>query len=130
MRRVTRDDEPTEKAGLSWHPDGQRLTYSCETEDGIRTTRMAYLDGRPTTLFHDEPGVRDLTGRWAPDGLTFFFSGVDEESNENTYRRNPDGTVDLLWRGGYFPILSADGRTYLYRAWEYSSELWMMEDFR
>ncbi len=130
VRRVTRDDEPTEKDGLSWHPDGQRLTYSCQTEDGIRSTRMAYLDGRPTTLFHDEPGVRDLTGVWAPDGLTYFFSGVDEERNENTYRRNPDGTVDLLWSGGYFPTLSADGRTYLYRAWEYSSQLWMMEDFR
>jgi Tol biopolymer transport system component len=128
LLRITKDAEPAEKYPSSWHPDGQRLTYSCMTEDGIRTTRMAYLDGRPTTLFHDEPGVRDLTGAWAPDGMTYFFAGSDE--GENTYRRNPDGTVDLICRYCMLPILSADGRTYLYRAWEYSSELWMMEDFR
>jgi len=127
-RRITTDAEQTEKEGLSWHPDGDRLTYACQTEEGSFTTRMAYLDGRPTTLFHDEPGVRDYTGQWAPDGLTYFFSGSDEES-EITFRRNPDGTVDRLWRYGTFPIMSADGRTYLYRAWEYSSELWMMEGF-
>ena len=90
---------------------------------------MAYLDGRPSLLIHDEPGVRDYTGRWAPDGLTYFFSGSDR-GTENVYRRNPDGRVEMLWRQGSLPILSADGRTYLYRAWEYSSELWMMEGFR
>jgi len=129
VRRITTDTERTEKDGLSWHPDGQRMAYSCQTEGGNRSTRMAYLDGRPTTLFHDEPGVRDHEGSWAPDGLTYFFIGFDEEG-ENTYRRNPDGTVDLICRRCMLPIVSADGRTYLYRAWEYSSELWMIEDFR
>jgi Tol biopolymer transport system component len=91
---------------------------------------MAYLDGRPTTLFHDEPGVEDGEGRWAPDGSAFFFQGSDGEGQENTYRRNSDGTVDLLKTGGSLPLLSADGRTYLFLSREISSQLWLMEGFR
>ncbi len=128
VRRLTTDAERTR--GPSWHPDGERLTYLALDADNHGTTRMAYLDGRPTTLFHDEPNIRDGTGHWAPDGMTYFFMGFDEAGSENTYRRNPDGTVDLMWENGSLPFVSADGRTYLFTVWEISSELWMMEDFR
>ena len=129
MRRVTADDVGTEKDGLSWHPDGARLTYSCNAENRVRTTRMAYLDGRPTTLFHHEPGIMDIAGAWAPDGLTYYFIGWDEERGENTYRWDSDGSVEMVWEGGGLPQFSADGRTLMYTVWEYSYELWMMEGF-
>jgi Tol biopolymer transport system component len=131
-RRLTTSTSEERTVGFTprWHPDGTRLTYLVRDEDRHTSTRMAYLDGRPTTLFHDEPGVEDGESAWAPDGTAFFFQGSDEEGNDNTYRRNSDGTVDLLWTGGDLPMLSADGRTYLFLSWEYSSQLWLMEDFR
>jgi Tol biopolymer transport system component len=129
-RRLTTSEERTMKSAPSWHPDGMRLTYLARDENDHSSTRMAYLDGRPTTLFHDEPGVEDRESEWAPDGTAFFFQGYDGEGNESTYRRNSDGTVDLLWTDGSLPRLSADGRTYLFLSWEISSQLWLMEDFR
>ena len=129
-RRLTGDDEKTEKVRLAWHPDGERLTYNAMDREGHRNTRMAYLDGRPTTLFHDEPEVRDGEGRWAPDGEGFFFVGTDSERNSNTYRRNPDGSVDLLWEGGALPIVGADGAIYAFTHNAISAQLWMMENFR
>jgi dipeptidyl aminopeptidase/acylaminoacyl peptidase len=124
-RRLTTDAERTEKVWLAWHPDGERLTYNTMDREGYRTTRMAYLDGRPTVLFHDEPEVRDYEGCWAPDGEDFFFVG-----NGNTYRRNPDGSVDLLWEGEALPIVSADGAIYAFTHNAISAQLWMMEGFR
>jgi Tol biopolymer transport system component len=124
-RRLTSDAERTEKFWLAWHPDGEHLTYNAMDREGYRTTRMAYLDGRPTILFHDEPGVRDGQGCWAPDGEDFFFVG-----NGNTYRRNPDGGVDLLWEGQALPIVSADGAIYAFTHNAISAQLWLMENFR
>ncbi len=129
-RRLTSGTEGTEKFWLAWHPDGERLTFRSRSREGHRTTRMAYVDGRPTTLFHDEPEVQDGEGRWAPDGESFFFVGTDSEGNRNTYRLRSDGSVDLLWEGGALPIVSADGATYAFTHNAISAQLWMMEGFR
>jgi hypothetical protein len=133
MRRLTTDGEPTQKTYLSWHPDGQRLAYVAQTEENVVGTRMAWLDGRPTTHFFDEPDVWEYGGRWAPDGRTFYFLGRDPQNGETTYRRHPDGTVELLWVNGqlnpFGRFLTADG-TLVYTAWKRTDELWMIEDFR
>jgi Tol biopolymer transport system component len=134
MRRITAAAERTQKSGLRWHPDGQRLAYVAQTEENVVGTRMVWLDGRPTTPFFDEPGVWELGGRWAPDGETYYFLGHDPQNGEGTYRRNPDGTVELLWVSGelnpFGRFLGADGRTLLYTAWKRTDELWMIEGFR
>ena len=69
-RRLTPPEENTYKEGLTWHPDSQRLSYHTYLPDG---SRMAYLDGRPTTVLVDMEGRWDYIGEWTPDGKKFLF---------------------------------------------------------
>ena len=121
-RLVTEDAENTE-AGIGWHPDSQRLSYIRKN-----ATWVAYLDGRPSTLFYDEPDLEVWSGQWAPDGETFYASGFDSIGHA-TYRRNPDGTSELVCGAGP-PSLSADGRTLVWARDTRSSEMWLMEGVR
>ncbi len=69
-RRLTPPEENTGKEGLTWHPDSERLSYHTYLPDG---SRMAYLDGRPTTVLVDVEGRWDYIGEWTPDGKKFLF---------------------------------------------------------
>jgi len=127
-RRLVTEDAQWGDPEVSWHPDGQRVSY---VKNG--TIWIAYLDGRATTPFYDEPETWAWEGRWAPDGETFFNGG----GNGGLYRRNPDGTSEWLWGGpgdrsrsfGY-PSISADGRTWVWSTRVGSKQMWMMEGFK
>ena len=108
---------------VSWHPDGQRLSYVKNGKIWI-----AYLDGRPPTPFHDESALEAWGGQWAPDGETFYSSGFNDEGPA-TYRRNTDGTSELF-ASGWAPTFSGDGRTLLWSSPVISNEMWMMEGLR
>lgn len=109
---------------VSWHPDSDRLSYPYKD-----TIWVATIDGRPPTPFHFEPELENWGGRWAPDGETFFSEGFGP-GGWDTYRRNPDGTSELLWVRGEIPSTSADGETWAWVTHTSSLELWMLEDYR
>ena len=135
-RPVTPADEPEYKQGLMWHPDGQRLTYMLYASadgdnDGLRT---AFLDGRPTEPFIDQPDLWDYVGVWAPDGSAYYFRAAKEETAEwRMYRRDSaTGEIALVWRGDDFslPAWSKDGRTIAWSSESVRAELWLLEHGR
>jgi Tol biopolymer transport system component len=132
LRRLTPDDERQDKEGLEWHPNGQELTYMYRAPDfegdGIRT---AYLDGRPSTLFVDEPGTWDYVGSWAPDGTAFYFLASDAvQAGWQLYRRDSStGEISEVVAGDNLslPRWSADGQTVAWSVERVTSQLWVME---
>jgi Tol biopolymer transport system component len=96
--------------------------------DGIRT---AYLDGRPTALFIDEPATWDYIGTWAPDGSAYYFMASDRaRPGWQRYRRDSDsGDIVEIFAGDVvsLPKWSRDGQTMAWSAEQVRSQLWMME---
>ena len=133
LRRLTPDDERQYKEGLEWHPNGQELTYMYHTPDfegdGLRT---AYLDGRPSTLFIDEPATWDYIGTWAPDGSAFYFMASDAvQAGWQLYRRDSStGAITEVAAGDNLslPRWSGDGETVAWSVERVTSQLWVMED--
>lgn len=74
LRRLTSPEEPGYKEGLEWHPDSRRLTYMYYGHDWRGDeTRVAYLDGRATTLLLDQSyPTWDYFGTWSPDGPSYY----------------------------------------------------------
>jgi Tol biopolymer transport system component len=129
LRRLTPPEEGTGKEGLSWHPDGERLSYHTYAPEG---SRIAYLDGRPTTFLVDLPGRWDYVGFWTLDGKTYLFE---------SYFMNNGSIVG----GGYMAYDDATGRTSeftladwaalgwdrrLEKTTQVTRQIWMIEDFR
>jgi len=113
LRRLTPIDEKEEKGGLEWHPDGQSLTYMYYGSDEIR---QAYLDGRPTTKFIDQPDRWNYIGTWGPNGRIFYFKSwkIDEEPGLYVYN-SASGNIALFYSpvGESMdpPTWSRDGKT-------------------
>jgi Tol biopolymer transport system component len=132
LRRLTPDDERQDKEGLEWHPDGQTLTYMYRAPDfegdGLRT---AFLDGRPSTLFIDEPATWDYVGSWAPDGSAFHFLASDAvRAGWQLYRRDSStGAITEVFAGDNLslPSWGANGETVVWSVERVTSQLWVME---
>ena len=109
LQRLTLSEEDSKwKEGLEWHPDGQRLTYHLSMKES--ETRQAYLDGRPTTFFLNQPEHWDYLGTWAPDGKNYFFRSSNT-GWEVYFYNTENGTFTFLYSGSSLPTWSRDGRT-------------------
>ena len=119
------------KAGLEWHPDGQRLTY--HVEQSKSETRQAYLDGRPPSLLvdHDNPTFWDHVGKWAPDGRRFFFDSVNVHTNEwGIYIYDePSGNITLFAPNASLPNWSRDGKMMTWESHKHVNQIWLVENF-
>ncbi len=132
LRQLTPDDEREYKEGLEWHPDGQRLTYMYHAAnfegDGLRT---AYLDGRPSTPFINDPSTWDYIGTWAPDGSAYYFLASDQaRPGWQLYRRDAENGEILEVSAGddlSLPCWSQDGRTMVWSVEQVRSQLWILE---
>ena len=132
LRQLTPDDERQYKEGLEWHPNGNELTYMYHAPDfegdGLRT---AYLDGRPSTLFIDEPATWDYVGTWAPDGSAYYFMASDRaRPGWQLYRRDSEGGAIVEVLSGddlSLPRWSRDGQTMVWSVEQVKSQLWVME---
>lgn len=118
--------------GLEWHPDGKRLTYHVSLYNS--ETRVAYLDGRPSSRLIDAPGIWDYEGAWAPDGLQYFFVGHTSSQPGGIYVFNEASgkttLVDPVGNDVGVPCFSRDGKTMVW--WETrttNSQIWVMENF-
>lgn len=130
IKRLNAKDENKYKEGLEWHPGSKKLTYMYydpkNDNDGLRE---AYVDGRPTTPFINQPEIWDYLGRWDPASMNYYFKG-SYRGNWKLYRYNSaskkttlfsDITNTLLpsWtKDGKFMVLSKKKREY---------QLWMMK---
>ncbi len=137
-RRLTPPGETGYKEVLEWHPDGRRLSYMYYGDNGSGDgSRVAYLDGSPTSLLVDQPApLWDYVGNWSPDGRGYFFvvsrfaTGwslyVHDDATRATSMVVPGtaGSVDLP------PSFSPDGRTMAYSVSRTVRQLWSMEGFR
>ena len=130
-RRLTAPDKAY-KWMLQWHPGGQRLTFA---DDDAGRVRQAFLDGRPSEVMIDYPGVYLYEGSWSPDGRRYFVEGAtqqwelyayDDETGEISPFSSPfGGSV----RAG-MPTWSRDGRRMAWTTSENVVQLWTMEKFR
>jgi hypothetical protein len=142
-RRLTPPEENTGKEGLAWHPDSERLSYHTYLPDG---SRMAYLDGRPTTVLVQMEDRWDYVGEWTPDGKKFLFwsqgrcqyvSGPCSVMgtmayDEATGRITQFAEVDAWLPGGMSGMsasLSA-GHPSPWATRQVTSQIWLIEDFR
>ena len=138
-RRLTTPEEIGLKAGLQWHPDSQRLTYMYydyadgADGDGIR---VAYLDGRPTSLLVDEPDTWDYIGVWSPDGTGFYYLTSPDNGPPGWKTMRRDSATGAITEhravhlgGGTLPAWSQDGSTMVWSLGTTVNQLWLMENF-
>jgi Tol biopolymer transport system component len=136
LRRLTTPEERGYKEGLEWHPDGRRITYMFSGNDNRADgTRMAYLDGRPTTLLVDQANpLWDYVGLWRPDGRSYYFvaSGLTrtwdlfahDEQTRTTRLVWPHGTAEP---GVSLPSFSRDGRIMAWTVARTTRQIWAVD---
>jgi len=138
-RMLTAGEQDNYIQALQWHPDSQRIAYSGQG------TRIAYLDGRPTTLLVNRPNRLngfDFTGVWHPNGRRFYFTGFTQGPDAaewDYYIHDSDMRSDeavLFEPGGNasptagLPHWSGDGEKITWVTHNVTKQLWLMENFR
>lgn len=139
-RRLTPVEERGYKEGLEWHPDGQRLSYmSYGNDERGNGSRVAYLDGRPTTPLVNQPApVWDYVGRWHPGGAAYYFIAADTTGANRWSIFAHDaaaGATRLVWArqdepGASVPSFSRDGRTMVFDHRRTTRQLWTIDTNR
>jgi len=131
LRQLT-PDSPYYLEGVEWHPDSKRLSYNVDRRES--ETRLAYVDGRPTTLLVNHPDGWDYIGSWAPDGGRFFFQCESEGKGWGLYAyEETSGNITLFAEhmdGQSPPSWSRNGKTAAWWATRKTErQAWIMENF-
>ena len=117
------------KEGLEWHPNGRSLTYHMSQSDS--ETLQVFLDGRPPSLFLNQPEHWDYVGKWAPDGRRFFFLSFADDGPRLLYVYDEvTGDLSLFAYDAQLPAWSRDGGTMAWVTQKETRQLWAMSDFR
>jgi Tol biopolymer transport system component len=120
------------KEGLEWHPDSERLSYMAYPNG----SRMAYLDGSPTTLLVDMPAPAwDYVGKWSPDGGTYLFNSSGGEVSgvfaydvaEGTTAFYSSASTSTMHQGGFHWSWARDGRTFVATDVKMTQEVWLIK---
>lgn len=140
-RRLTDAAEREYKEGLTWHPDGRRLSYMIYVGAGERDSalREAYVDGRPTSVLVREPDEWEYVGRWSADGRQFLYLSFAAQKSllrafdpatatSRLYTENVQIGVGGLAHG--LMTWSADGTVVAWATISTTSQLWIAENFR
>ena len=118
------------KEGLSWHPDGDRLTYMRYGPGAYGAeNRWAFLDGSPTQTFIDMPERWDYVGRWAPDGDRFYFSSFGDDEQTRFVKRLSTAQIDPVTGDLSTPTWGDDGEHLVWENSETQHLFWSMEGF-
>jgi Tol biopolymer transport system component len=137
-RRLTPKEETGYKEMVEWHPDGTRLTYMYYgNDDRADETRVAYMDGRATTLLVDQPyPIWDYVGIWHPLGMDYYLI-ASTAGGWSLYAHNePAGATRLVWDhagtspGAAPPAFSRDGKTMAWMTESTTRQLWVIDRIR
>jgi hypothetical protein len=105
LTHAGRDGQP------AWSPDGSRIAFVTEGDDGESRIHVMAADGTDESRLTDGPSDRDPA--WAPDGSAIAFSSVRDGSAQIVALSTVDGAVATLAdQPGYEaqPSWSPDGR--------------------
>jgi TolB protein len=86
-RRLTHDG--LAKSGMSWSPDGRRITYAAGKDDDSNIWTMR-ADGTDRNLLTDRPGY-DGSPAWSPDGASIAYVSTRDGKSE-AYLMRTDGS--------------------------------------
>lgn len=135
VRRLTSSEEQGYKEALSWHPDGERLSYRSQLADGSRMeTRVASIFGETSEVLPHKVGEFDTFGRWGPDGRYYYInygSGrgqilvYDEETQLVELFLKPEEDRELY----SLPSWNKDGSIITWSEGAVSTQLWMVTNF-
>jgi Tol biopolymer transport system component len=127
--RLTPASEENYKEGLSWYPDGTKLTYQYYgPRDYDSQIRWAYLDGH-TELIFDQEDHWDYVGVWAPDGQRFYFHSNAHEGKGTHVFHFDTGRIEHGLDLG-IPRWSRDGSTIIWTEGNPQRLFGVMEGFQ
>jgi Tol biopolymer transport system component len=107
-------------------PDGSRLTFSIEMDNGTWQVATSNPDGSDLRILTSVAGLAE-TPDWGPDGSWLIYALGDEEWQYNLWRMNADGSDQRLighpneidWE----PRLSPDGREVVFTRYSLATAL-------
>ena len=105
LAHAGRDGQP------AWSPDGRRIAFVTEDDDGESHIHVMAANGTNVTRLTDGPSDRDPA--WAPDGSAIAFSSLRDAGSAIVSLGTVDGSVAILAdEAGYEgqPSWSPDGR--------------------
>lgn len=138
-RALTTPDEDGYKEGLSWHPDGTRITYMRYVGSDSEVREVS-VNGGPSRLLVNHEDSWDYLGNWAPDGRTYVFvsypggndkflafldPGIGAIRRSPIYRAGP--TTGALAAAA--ASWSRDAATLAWTVGGGEAQLWLMEEF-
>ena len=107
----------------AWSPDGKQLVYAHDTANGTRLFRTDAQGRKPTLLAPEQPGWRDRTPAYSPDGrlITFARCGPGDGSCGISVM-NADGShahvlvpvIDVSF-GSFDPTFTPDGKSVVFQ---------------
>ncbi len=133
VKRLNTTDEDQYKEGLEWHPGGKKLAYMYydpkNNNDGLRE---AYVDGRPTTSFINQPEIWDYIGNWDSAGMNYYFTGA-YRGDWKLYKYNSVSKTTTLLSdvtNTSLPYWNKDGKFMVLSKQKKEFQLWMMKGIK
>ena len=74
----------------AWSPDGKKIAFTSERDNGDREIYVMNADGTGTTRLTSSPGF-DENPSWSPDGTSIAFDSM-RDGNLEVYVMDPDGS--------------------------------------
>lgn len=107
------------EASPLWTPDGQRIVYTWEREDGGMFERAADGSGQPRQLTHADPGVSQVPRSFSADGslLSYIYVINNATGDVGVLSLGDEPASDRVLRtpiNERFPVLSPNGRFLAY----------------
>ena len=106
-----------------WSPDGRRVAFEWFSEEGFADVwTVEVAGGSPRRVTHGP--LSEGTSSWSPDGRYIYYR--EDRADGSDIWRVPEvgGTAERLTeKGGYNPLMLADGRTLLYTRGRYEAPL-------
>lgn len=103
----------------AWSPDGKRIAYSAQQNNGLPVIYIQNADGGNRQLITPFKG-NNLGATWSPDGSTILFSGSHENNDPAIYQLHlASGQLKKLTHmqgAENSPSYSPDGRSFVFTA--------------